>query len=188
MNTYSSLEDSHENVAFLGKMIDSFIGIIGAPKPSHTQHAFGAFSELQRAFDATQGLCKSLLVIRVENNQPECKEDASARLEHQGRIVRQLESSCGLHTHGAAIGDDEYAVLLLGVDQCSELIPRLESILSRTAAGHLNGDGSSLKYRIGVARCPIDSEELRDLIPMASTAAKELSHSDLAYQFISRRH
>lgn len=56
------------------------------------------------------------------------------------------------------------------------------------AAGHLNGDGSSLKCSVGVARCPVDTDDLSDLIQMASNAAAELIDNELRYQFISRRH
>ena len=190
MNTHvtASFENTPTNPVLLGNMIDSFIDIIARPKPASKGGAVGAFSELRRAFDATEGLQKSLLVLRVENEVSEGEEDVSALLVRQGSIVRQLEKTCGLNTHAAAIGDDEYAVLLLGVDQCSDLIPRIKNVLSRMAAGHLNGDGASLKCSVGVARCPVDTDDLSNLIRMASVAAAELIDNELGYQFISRRH
>jgi hypothetical protein len=187
-NVTASFDATQPNPAMLGNVIDSFIGIIARPEPVSKQDTVGAFSGLRRAFDATAGLQKSLLVIRVKNDVSEDEEHATTLLARQGRIVRQLAKTCGLNTHAAAIGDDEYAVLLLGIDQCTDLIPRIENVISRMAAGHLNGDGASLKCSVGVARCPMDTDDLGHLIRMASAAAAELIDSTLEYQFISRRH
>ena len=168
----------------MGQILDSFIGIIKSPEVNLPRKC--SFTELKRSFDATNGLSKSLLVIHVENGLSECEEDVSACSAHQERVLQQLLSVCGRHADGAAIGNKEYAVLLHDIDQCGELIPRLENLLSRTAAGHLNGDGVSLHCRIGVARSPLDADELRDMIRLASTVAAEISHGELGYHFFSR--
>ena len=102
--------------------------------------------------------------------------------------MQQLQATCGRASAMAPIGDNEYAVLLTGTNQCSELIPRLEQILSRAAAGHLNGDGVQLQCRIGVARTPMDGYDLKDLIARASAAARDLAGSTLSFQFIAERH
>ena len=91
-------------------------------------------------------------------------------------------------TFAAPIGDGEYAVLLLGIEQCADLIPRMENVVSRMASGRFRADGESLKCTVGVARCPLDAEDLVNLIRMASTAASELGGGGPQYQFISRRH
>lgn len=188
INTTTSLENTQANAAMLGRLIDSFLGIITTPNSVSNQQERSTFSRLKIAFEQNECLAKSLIVVRVENDASENEDDPSARLAHQALITQQLQAACGRSAYVAAIGDKEYAVLLQHIDQCSELIPRLENILSRTAAGHLNGDGASLVCRIGVARCPIDASDLGELIRMASTAAAELRDSELGFQFICQRH
>ena len=179
-------QNMQSNAAFLGQVIDQMIGIIKTPQQGQPSHH--SFSSLKTAFETADSLPKSLLVVRVENDHSEVEKDAAARLTQQAFIAQQLQSTCGRYTHAAPIGEQEYAILLLGIEQCSELIPKIENLRSRTAAGHLNGDGASLDCRVGVARCPIDTYELNELIRMASNAATELRHSELGYQFVSRRH
>ena len=181
-----SIQGAQAHAALVGQVVEGVLGILKAPEEKLACHC--TFSELMRAFKAAAGLPKSLFVVRVENDYSEQSQDASERLAQQAQITQQLASACGRSAHVAAIGDKEYAVLLIGIAQCSELIPRLKNLLSRTIAGHLNGDGTSLDCRVGVARSPMDSEDLTELICMASNAATELGVSDLRYQFISRRH
>ena len=187
MNTHAttSFENAQADTAILGGILDSFIRLIAKPKPASTQSAAGTFSALQSAFEASSRRGKSLLVIRVEN---EGSEVAGALVDRQRHIVQQLEKTCGLNAVAAPIGDGEYAVLLLGIEQCGDLIPRMESVISRMASGHMSGDGVSLKCGVGVARCPLDAEDLGHLIRMASTAASELGNGGPGYQFITRRH
>ena len=187
MNTYAttSLENTQTHAGTLGQILDSFIGIIkprraNLPKKSN-------FSELKHSFEITKGIRKSLLVIHVESDADH-QDDVNARLADQERVLQQLRSVFGIRATAAAIGDKEYAVLLHGIDQCNELIPRIEEMLSRTSAGHSNEHQVSLTCRVGVARCPIDADELSDSIRMASNAATELVNSEHTYQFISRRH
>ena len=171
----------------LGTIVDSFAEIIRRPNSSNAQTpVVNAFTELRDKFDASVGFAKSLLVIHVDDGQKFTNE--SERLTNQQQVTEQLKLTCGRAVPVAPIGESEYALLLLGYDQCSELIPRLENMIARAKAGHLNGDGRSLLCRIGVARSPIDTEDLRTAIAMASAAASELLESDLSFQFISRRH
>lgn len=164
----------------LSQLVGRFLDIVRGPD---TNREVSTLSNLRNLFENSVGMARSLLVIRVEN-----ENSAADCLDRQQETIRQLRLVCGRSNPIAAIGDTEYAVLLVGYDQCCELIPRLDYIVSRAAAGHLNGDGGSLRCRIGVARSPIDSEELGASIAMASIAAQELQASGLAYQFISRRH
>lgn len=184
--TTASIEQSQAQAAMLGQLIDGVLGILNTSDTKQASN--GSFSDLECTFKVTEDLPKSLLVVRVENDFSEEARNASERLTRQAQITQQLSSACGRFAHVAAIGAQEYAVLLPGMDQCSELIPKLNNFLSRTTAGHLNGDGASLDCRVGVARCPMDAEDLGELIRMASKAAAELRSSDLRYQFISRRH
>ena len=195
MNTHAtaSFQNPQVDNTVLSGLVDSFMRLIAKPEPASTYSTGDTLSALQRAFDGFKRPEKSLLVIRVENEGAEVdvsgiKENASAFLARQSYIVQQLENTCGLNTFAAPIGDGEYAVLLLGVEQCTDLIPRMENVVSHMATGRFRANGESLKCTVGVARCPLDAEDLSNLIRMASTAASELGGGGPQYQFISRRH
>jgi hypothetical protein len=81
----------------------------------------------------------------------------------------------------APLALDEYGVLTPGLDECTNLIPRAEQIISRLKR-------IGLDCAIGIARCPLDAEALTDLVAMSGLAATEATSIPDRYQFISRRH
>lgn len=183
--TNTTLEHTQAQAGALGHILDSFIGLL-TPRKAAVQSK-SSFSELEHAFYATKGLPKSLLVVRVEEDAAS-ENDADARRVHQHKILKQLISVSGIRATVEPIGDNEIAVLLNGIDQCSELIARVEEMLARIEPepATRQNDNKSRKCTVGIARCPIDADELNDSIRLASSAAAELNGSEYRYQFITR--
>jgi hypothetical protein len=179
----TTLENTQTQAGALGHILDSLIDMITprkAPVQSRT-----SFSELEHAFYATKGLPKSLLVFRIEDDAAS-ENDADARRVHQHKVLKQLISVSGIRATVEPIGDNEIAVLLNGIDQCSELIARVEEMLSCMSPVKKQSDSKSRNCTVGIARCPIDADELNDSIQLASCAAAELIDSEQRYQFITR--
>jgi predicted signal transduction protein with EAL and GGDEF domain len=184
---FSSLPELQTRTHMLGELLDTFTSILvkpeALPAPSHD------FNHLRNKFNATREYAKSLLVVRMQstyqNNDAHSDSDRSIL---RNDVAEQLQALCGSGTCVTAIGDNEYAVLLIGYDQCSELIPRLETILASAQSGSFCAHGRGIPCHIGVVRAPLDTEELHTAVAMASTAANELTGSASAFQFMSRRH
>jgi hypothetical protein len=186
MTTFAntSLEHTQAQAGALGHILDSFIGLL-TPRKAAVQNK-SSFSELEHAFYATKGLPKSLLVVRVGQNAAS-DNDVDARQHHQKNVLKQLISVSGIRATVEPIGDNEIAVLLNGIDQCSELIARVEEMLSciEPEPATRQSDNESRNCTVGIARCPIDADELNDSIRLASSAAEQ-NGSEHRYQFITR--
>ena len=184
---YSTTSELHAKAQMLGALLDDFARMI--KQPDTAVPAAGGFTELRNKFDASLGLAKSLLVVKVRQSSSTTElSHATSYLENQTLVTKQLKEICGQQTPVAAIGDDEYAVLLLGYDQCGELIPRLENLVARIRTTLFSDDDSAQQCHIGVARTPIDTEDLQTAIVMASAAASELTGTGPSFQYICRRH
>lgn len=142
----TSLNNPQAHAGALGHILDSFIGMI---KPrQEVQQSRSSFSVLEDSFEATKGLPKSLLVVHIGTDAG-LQKDKTARLVHQEKVLTQLISVFGIRAEAAPIGENEIAVLLNGIDQCSELIPRVEEMLSRISTAHEASNDQSLNYRVG---------------------------------------
>lgn len=150
----------------------------------------GAFMRLEKTYQAglDEKLPMSLLALRVVNLDTDLTRLPPAeRLELQAEIAAQLSLASGLAAPVAPIGDDEFAMLLVGTDSCSELLLMVRRLLSRARAGSLNGDGRALLCRAGIARAVIDHDCLGALLAMASSAATEPIEAP-SFEFVGRRH
>ena len=150
----------------------------------------GAFMRLERTYQAAfdEYLPMTLLALRVTNLGVDLAKLAPAeRLETQAAVVQQLSLASGVGAPVAPIGDDEFAMLLVGMDRCADLVEMVRRLLSRARAGAVNGDGQALLCRVGIARAVIDHDCLGALIAMASSAAAEPVEAP-SFEFVGRRH
>ena len=150
----------------------------------------GAFMRLEKTYQAALAAHApmSLTVLRVTNlGMDLAKHSPEERLALQASVMRQLSIACGVAAPVAPIGDDEFAILLVGTDSCAELVGMMRRLLSRARAGGVNGDGQALLCRAGIARAVIDHDCLGALLAMASSAAAEPIEAP-SFEFVGRRH
>ena len=183
---YETTSELNNKVQLLGALLDDFTRII--KQPDTPAPVVSGFEGLRNKFNTARGMAKSLIVLKLENPVQANSEGPEAQRLKREQQTKQLTQILGKQTPMAAIGDGEYAILLLGYDQCADLIPRLEQLAERTQARLCSGDDSTVRCSMGVARTPMDTEDLQSAVVMASTAASELTEFDPCYQFISRRH
>ena len=170
---YETTSELNNKVQLLGALLDDFTRII--KQPDTPAPVVSGFEGLRNKFNTARGMAKSVFVLKLEDSIQANGGNDEAKCLKELRPV-------------AAIGDGEYAILLLGYDQCADLIPRLEELVARTNASLCTNDTSAARCSIGVARTPMDTDDLQSAIVMASAAASDADDAGPCYQFVSRRH
>jgi GGDEF domain-containing protein len=183
---YETTPELNAKVQILGALLDDFTRII--KQPDTPAPKVSGLTDLRNKFNTAHGMAKSVFILKLEDPiQANSGNNEARRLKEQ-QLTAQLKQILGNRTPVAAIGEGEYAILLLGYDQCADLIPRLEELTARTQAILCTNDASAARFSIGVARTPMDTEDLQSAIVMASAAASEFDVAGPRYQFVSRRH
>ncbi len=183
---YETTSELNNKVQLLGALLDDFTRII--KQPDTPAPVVSGFEGLRNKFNTARGMAKSVFVLKLEDSIQANGGNDEAKCLKELRLTTQLKQILGKQTPVAAIGDGEYAILLLGYDQCADLIPRLEELVARTNASLCTNDTSAARCSIGVARTPMDTDDLQSAIVMASAAASDADDAGPCYQFVSRRH
>ena len=157
---------------------------IGASAPTTSQ--IDAYPLLVEAFEQARdfGLPMSLLVARLSNIDDLGESGAAAKAQAGARLA----GAFGGETRVAALADDTFAVLLLGKDQYPDLVAALEHALERLGTLREAQAPARLRFQIGAARCPLDGDELQELIELAGRAAADLSPAAPGFLFVDRQH
>ena len=148
---------------------------------------------------AAIGVPMAILVVRIDAWQAMAASDCRA----EESAADLLAGAFGEGSAVASLGAGEYVVLLRGVNHFPELLQILEYAQSRTRddsglrtgrrsyrehAGECSPAGACFSFKTGIARCPLDDEDLRTLLFLAGTALDELHGDTPDYQFVDGRH
>lgn len=158
------------------------------------------YFDLEAEFRSTAaiGVPMSILVVRIDTWQDMAASNSRAEESAAGVLAGAFGEGCLV----AELGAGEYAVLLRGVNHFPELLQILEYAQSRTrdSSGPQGGHRiqecadeplptvASFSFKTGIARCPLDDEDLRTLLYLAGKALDELHGDTPDYQFVDGRH
>ncbi len=145
-----------------------------------------AFPRLRESFDEARGLGlpMSMLAIRIGNFDRLAGRPGGLRRD----IVAELSRAFGGEARVAPMTDNDFAVLLLGKDQCPELVGCVNYALERLSRDALDGSGLALVCQVGIARCPLDADDFDELITLASRATADLPPNAPDMCFVDRDH
>jgi hypothetical protein len=140
-----------------------------------------AFPELEAAFsDAGQfGLPMSLAVARMAPPPDAEGQDREA-------LCRRLREAFSEECRVAPVDGNRFAVLLLGRDQFPDLVRIFELALERLARWQRGRPALCVQF--GVARCPLDGDELPALLALAEQVLSDVPAQQAAFDFVDRRH
>lgn len=140
--------------------------------------------EYEFAEAAGIGIPMSILVVRVDDY--EAFQPVSEADKHD-RVLERLSGAFGDGCAIASLGGDEFVVLLRGVQHFPELLQILEYAQSRVRKSGKGAKTSSI-FKTGVARCPLDDDNLRTLLVLAGRAVDDLEADTPEFQFVDGRH
>lgn len=140
--------------------------------------------EYEFADAAGAGIPMSVLVVRVDDYDAFEPVNESDKFDLVlERLSRAFGDGCAI----ASLGADEFVVLLRGAQHFPELLQILEYAQSRVGSrGEDSGVASS--FKTGVARCPLDDDNLRTLLVLAGKAVDDLDVDTPNIQFVDGRH
>lgn len=148
---------------------------------------------------AAIGVPMAILVVRIDAWRATAA--SNSRVEESAAGV--LAGAFGEGSVVAALGAGEYVVMLRGVNHFPELLQIIEYAQSRArndaglqtehqnhrdSTDQCSPAGACFAFKTGIARCPLDDEDLRTLLFLAGTALDELNGDTPDYQFVDGRH
>lgn len=158
---------------------------------SHDQVVSGAmdYFGLEQVFSDTLsfGIPMTVLVVRVEN-YTELEPQYASSSDFNHLIAAVLSSGFGADACAAALGGDEFVLLLRGVHHYPEILQIHNYAQLRLRENPAEPALSGLTFKAGIARCPLDDECLRTLLVLAGRAVDELEADAPDFQFVDGRH
>jgi hypothetical protein len=144
---------------------------------------------LEKAFTEALsfGIPMTVLVIRVENYS-ELEQQSASSTDFNHQVAAHLCSGFGEDSCAAALGGDEFVLMLRGVHHYPEILRIHNYAQVRLGESRSDMALSGFAFKAGVARCPLDDECLRTLLVLAGRAVDELEGNASDLQFVDRRH